>query len=89
MTTAKGYPFTGRSTPRPEERPSVSAEAPQEEPPRAQDHWRVNLAEAWEVIFWKRQLQCTEGELRKAVQAAGDLAGAVRAYLAMASSHNF
>jgi hypothetical protein len=50
-------------------------------PPRAQDYWRVNLAETWEVGLWMREFRCSEGELRQAVHMAGELAGAVRAYL--------
>ena len=58
--------------------------------PRAQDHWRVNVAEAWEVRFWAREFRCSESELRHAVQAAGAMAGAVRAYLAGATPrHNY
>lgn len=64
------------------ERPHASVEAPGAEPPHAQDHWRVNLTEAWEVAFWSREFGCSEGELRAAVQAVGEKAGAVRAHLA-------
>lgn len=49
---------------------------------RAQDHWRVNLGEPWEIRFWAREFGCTEEELRQAVRAAGDMAGRVRAWLA-------
>jgi hypothetical protein len=51
----------------------------------AQDHWRVNLAEDWEIIFWSREFNCSENDLRKAVQQVGSNAGAVRAHL---SFHN-
>lgn len=48
---------------------------------RAQDHWRVSLTEAWEVGYWMREFECTEAELREAVQTAGCRAGEVRAHL--------
>ena len=49
--------------------------------PRAQDYWRVNLAEPWEITFWTREFGCSEAQLKGAVQAAGKSAGAVRARL--------
>jgi hypothetical protein len=49
---------------------------------RAQDHWRVNVGEPWEVRFWSREFACSEDELRKAVREAGDGARRVRAWLA-------
>jgi AraC-like DNA-binding protein len=51
------------------------------ETPHAQDHWRVNVAEAWEIAFWSKEFGCSEAQLRRAVAQAGDTAGAVRAYL--------
>jgi hypothetical protein len=50
-------------------------------PPHAPDHWRVNLAEAWELAFWSREFACSEAQLREAVRQVGDNAGAVRARL--------
>lgn len=55
--------------------------APGDGPLRAEDHWRVNLAEPWEIRFWMRELGCSEEALREAVRNAGDRAGAVRAQL--------
>lgn len=49
---------------------------------RAQDHWRVNVREPWEVRFWARELACSEDELHQAVREAGDGAGQVRGWLA-------
>ena len=49
---------------------------------RAQDHWRVNLGEPWEVRFWSREFRCSEDQLRQAVREAGDGAGSVRAWFA-------
>ncbi|HEX4334133.1 MAG TPA: DUF3606 domain-containing protein [Usitatibacter sp.] len=49
--------------------------------PRAQDYWRINLREDWEVTFWRRELDCSEAALREAVGAVGDCAGDVRAHL--------
>lgn len=66
----------------------LRADSPDSGMPRAQDHWRVNLAEAWEVAFWSREFGCTEAELRKAVESAGSSAGAVRACLAQAAHRN-
>jgi hypothetical protein len=62
----------------------LQAEAPYGEL-RAQDHWRVNLGEPWEIRFWTRELGCGEEELRRAARAAGDIAGSVRAWLSDAS----
>jgi hypothetical protein len=45
----------------------------------ALDAWRINLAQAWEVLFWVQQLECSEDELREAVGRVGPLAGEVRA----------
>jgi hypothetical protein len=47
----------------------------------ALDAWRINLAQAWEVLFWIQQLDCSEDELRDAVSRVGPLAGEVRAEL--------
>lgn len=63
------------------ESPRVAAESPDMHVPHAQDHWRVNLAEDWELAFWSREFGCSEAQLRNAVAEAGDNAGAVRAYL--------
>ena len=49
---------------------------------RAQDHWRINLSEPWEVTLWTHEFGCTEPELREAVLAAGPRAGDVRARIA-------
>lgn len=51
-------------------------------PRRAPDHWSVNLAEPWEIVFWTREFGCTEEELHRAVAAVGKTAARVRAYLA-------
>lgn len=48
----------------------------------AQDHWPVYLEESWEVVFWTRELRCSEQQLRSAVVSAGPTVGAVREYLA-------
>jgi AraC-like DNA-binding protein len=49
--------------------------------PHAQDYWRVNLAEPWEITFWTREFGCSEAQLKEAVQAVGQSAGAVRRHL--------
>ena len=49
--------------------------------PHAQDYWRINLREEWEITFWTREFGCTERALREAVRAVGDCAGDVRAQL--------
>jgi hypothetical protein len=60
----------------------IGLEAPRgSEALRAQDHWRVNLHEPWEVGFWAREFRCSAEELRHAVQCVGARAGDVRAYL--------
>ena len=60
----------------------LGVEAPSGEVPHAQDHWRVDLGEQWEVSFWSREFGCSESELKNAVATVGPGAGAVRAYLA-------
>jgi hypothetical protein len=64
------------------DRPQLGMEAPSSEALHAQDHWRVNLGEDWELVFWSREFGCTVDELKKAVEAVGPTAGTVRAYLA-------
>jgi hypothetical protein len=64
------------------ERPRVELESPNAAPPRAQDYWRIDLREDWEVTFWKREFRCTEDALRHAVAEVGNSAGSVRAHLA-------
>ena len=63
------------------EQPRVEAEAADHRELHAQDHWRVNLAEDWEITFWAREFGCSEEQLKAAVQVVGDCAGAVRAHL--------
>jgi hypothetical protein len=70
----------GRPAPRQAEQ-RIEAEGPNMRVPRAQDHWRVNLSEAWEITFWAREFECSDGDLKAAVGAVGDCAGVVRAYL--------
>jgi hypothetical protein len=72
----------GRPAPAHHERQQLGLDAPSSEVPRAQDHWRVDLAQEWEVTFWSREFSCSESELRSAVEAVGSKAGAVRAHLA-------
>ena len=64
-----------------DKRPRLALDAA-ERVPQAQDHWRVDLSEAWEITFWSREFRCSDSDLRKAVEAVGNNAGAVRAYLA-------
>ena len=70
----------GRRTPPRREGAQISAEISSPEITRPGEHWHINLGEPWEVTFWSREFQCTESELRSAVQSVGNLAGAVRAY---------
>jgi hypothetical protein len=45
------------------------------------DRSRVNVHESWEVKWWCGQFNCTESQLRAAVQAVGVMADKVRAHL--------
>lgn len=72
----------GRPAPAHHERAQLGLDAPSSEVPRAQDHWRVDVAEEWELRFWSREFSCTENDLRSAVEAVGSNAGTVRVYLA-------
>ena len=65
-----------------QERPQLGVELASSQALRAQDHWRVDLGEDWEIAFWSREFGCTEQDLRHAVAQVGRNAGAVRAYLA-------
>jgi AraC-like DNA-binding protein len=78
----RNYPPGRKPAPSHHEQPRVEAEGPDSHPPHAQDHWRVNLAEPWEITFWTREFGCSEWQLHEAVQAVGNSAGAVRAQLA-------
>jgi uncharacterized protein DUF3606 len=49
---------------------------------RTYDHWHIDVAEPWEIRFWTREFDCDESTLRRAVNAAGSVAGSVRFYLA-------
>ena len=44
-------------------------------------HWRINLAEPWEVAFWAKELECSEGALRAAVETVGTVSHDVRTFL--------
>ena len=68
----------GRPPSRHHQLPRVEAEMLE---PHAQDHWRVNVAEPWEITFWTREFGCSESQLHDAVRAVGNSAGAVRAHL--------
>jgi AraC-like DNA-binding protein len=81
MNNDSKHPAPGRPVVRDREGPRIRAEAHAREI-RAQDYWRVNLEEAWEIRFWSREFGCSESELRSAVERVGDAAGDVRARLA-------
>jgi hypothetical protein len=42
---------------------------------------RINAADGYELIYWKRQLGCTEQQLRAAIAATGPEVEQVRVYL--------
>ena len=77
---SRNYP-PGRTPPRHREQPHVEADGPDAHAPHAQDYWRVNLAESWEITFWTREFGCSEEQLKNAVKAVGSSAGAVRMHL--------
>jgi hypothetical protein len=47
-----------------------------------QDRERISLTEGWEVRSWCDKFDCTEVELRHAVDEVGHMAANVEAYLA-------
>ena len=49
---------------------------------RHADAKRISLTEQWEVRSWCDKLECTEVELRHAVDEVGHMAADVEAYLA-------
>jgi hypothetical protein len=46
-----------------------------------QDSSRINLNEDYEVRYWTNKFNCTEAELRRAVQASGSIAAKVEQFL--------
>lgn len=48
---------------------------------RPQDASRVNIHQPYEVNWWCDKFNCTEAQLKAAVQAVGTSAKAVQAYL--------
>lgn len=50
--------------------------------PRSYDHWNIDLTQEWQTRFWAREFGCDENTLRRAVEAAGPVASAVRFHLA-------
>ena len=49
---------------------------------RPHDATRINLNQSWELEYWCGALNCTEDELREAVEKVGDSVDAVTKYLA-------
>lgn len=49
--------------------------------PGPEDGKRISLTEAHELDYWTAELSCTRDDLRRAVEAVGHGAAAVRAYL--------
>jgi hypothetical protein len=45
------------------------------------DRTRINLSERWEVDYWIQELDVTEEDLRKAVEAVGPSAEKVKEQL--------
>jgi hypothetical protein len=76
------HPPPGRPAASYQERVQLGVESGPSGAMHAQDHWRVDLAQDWEIGFWSREFGCKEHELRKAVEEVGSNAGDVRAYLA-------
>ncbi len=78
---SSNYPLGHAPSARRREPARAEVGAPHAMPPHAQDYWRVNLAEDWEVTFWTREFGCSESQLKAAVNEVGDNAGRVRARL--------
>lgn len=76
------HPPPGRPVTLRREPAHLGVEAGRSTAPQAQDYWRVDLMQDWEIGFWSREFGCSEEELRRAVEHVGSNAGAVRAYLA-------
>lgn len=51
------------------------------------DRSRVNVNETWEIRYWCKEFDCTEGQLRTAVDAVGVSADAVRKLITGRSAH--
>jgi hypothetical protein len=48
---------------------------------RPQDSSRINIGEDYEISYWTKRFNCSEEELRKAVDAVGVSATKVEEYL--------
>jgi hypothetical protein len=46
-----------------------------------QDRSKINVHEAWELAYWKKELNVSADLLKKAMQAVGPGAAAVRKHL--------
>lgn len=46
-----------------------------------QDRARINVEERWEVQYWTKELNVSEQELRRAVEAVGPAVSKVRDFL--------
>ena len=51
------------------------------------DRSRVNINETWEIWYWCKEFDCTEGQLRTAVAEVGVSADAVRKKITGRSAH--
>ena len=52
------------------------------------DRSRINLSEHYEIDFWTSRFECSEAELRDAVNRLGTCTHVVRSYLRNKAEHN-
>ncbi len=45
------------------------------------DEWRINMSDAWQVLWWCRYLGLTKTQLEHAIQHSGPVIADVRRYL--------
>jgi hypothetical protein len=46
------------------------------------DDWKINMSDAWQVLWWSRYLGLTKSQLEDVIEAAGPVIINVKQYLA-------
>ena len=46
------------------------------------DDWKINMGDAWQVLWWSRYLGLTKSQLEDVIEAAGPVIINVKQYLA-------
>ncbi len=46
------------------------------------DDWKINMSDAWQVLWWSRYLGLTKSQLEEVIEVAGPVINNVKQYLA-------